>query len=281
MRSYGPPYARLEPAGGELAFCTSYDAALIAEFKAKVPAEARRWEPTTKRWLVRADYGSVCAALAQSHLNITVAVPSSAGKPTPTVQLIKLEYLGRCKLRESGEASAYGWANDGWTTIWPEPVLREWFEAEPQRPDERPTYFAVLGVKQSASTDDVRAAYRRLAKQWHPDVAKEADAAEVFKSISNAYQVLTNDMMRRKYEAGLALEAAARQNERWQQTTVPAGTEYRAPLKCGYVLAEGINSLGRFVINRILQFEDITDGAGRTMTTSWAVGADHFETRWV
>ncbi len=61
-------------------------------------------------------------------------------------------------------------------------------------------YYEVLGVPRNASKEDLRSAYRRLARQYHPDVSKEADAEERFKEINEAYQVLNDDKLRAQYD---------------------------------------------------------------------------------
>jgi molecular chaperone DnaJ len=63
-------------------------------------------------------------------------------------------------------------------------------------------YYEVLGVAKTASADEVKSAYRRLARQYHPDVAKEdPKAAEAkFKEISEAYEVLADEQKRRDYD---------------------------------------------------------------------------------
>jgi molecular chaperone DnaJ len=52
--------------------------------------------------------------------------------------------------------------------------------------------YAVLGLPTSASKDEVKSAYRKLAKQYHPDVNKDAGSEEKFKEISQAYEDITN-----------------------------------------------------------------------------------------
>jgi len=63
-------------------------------------------------------------------------------------------------------------------------------------------YYEVLGVPKTATEDEIRQSYRRLARQYHPDVAKENPkvAEEKFKEISEAYEVLADTDKRRKYD---------------------------------------------------------------------------------
>lgn len=61
-------------------------------------------------------------------------------------------------------------------------------------------YYEVLGVGREATTDDIRKAYRRLARQYHPDVNKSADADEHFKEINEAYEVLSDEQKRAAYD---------------------------------------------------------------------------------
>ncbi|KAA8540504.1 hypothetical protein F0562_024577 [Nyssa sinensis] len=61
-------------------------------------------------------------------------------------------------------------------------------------------YYSTLGVPKSASSKEIKAAYRRLARQYHPDVNKEPGATEKFKEISAAYEVLSDDKKRTLYD---------------------------------------------------------------------------------
>ncbi|KAL2234594.1 UNVERIFIED_CONTAM: Chaperone protein DnaJ [Sesamum indicum] len=61
-------------------------------------------------------------------------------------------------------------------------------------------YYSTLGVPKSASGKEIKAAYRRLARQYHPDVNKEPGATEKFKEISAAYEVLSDDKKRALYD---------------------------------------------------------------------------------
>jgi molecular chaperone DnaJ len=61
-------------------------------------------------------------------------------------------------------------------------------------------YYDILGVPRSASDDDLKRAFRRLAQQWHPDVSTDPGADERFKEINEAYQVLSDPQRRQAYD---------------------------------------------------------------------------------
>lgn len=61
-------------------------------------------------------------------------------------------------------------------------------------------HYSQLGVERSASADQIKAAYRKMARRYHPDVSKESDAAEKIKSINEAYAVLGDPARRKSYD---------------------------------------------------------------------------------
>ncbi|XP_047311349.1 chaperone protein DnaJ-like [Impatiens glandulifera] len=61
-------------------------------------------------------------------------------------------------------------------------------------------YYSTLGISKSANSKEIKAAYRKLARQYHPDVNKEPGATEKFKEISAAYEVLSDDKKRSMYD---------------------------------------------------------------------------------
>lgn len=70
-------------------------------------------------------------------------------------------------------------------------------------------YYAILGVSKTASQDEIQRAYRKLARQYHPDINKESEAENKFKEIGEAYEVLKDPEKREKYDRyGSAWKAA-------------------------------------------------------------------------
>ena len=61
-------------------------------------------------------------------------------------------------------------------------------------------YYDILGVGKDASAEDIKSAYRKLAKKYHPDINKEAGASEKFKEINEAYECLSDPQKKSNYD---------------------------------------------------------------------------------
>lgn len=61
-------------------------------------------------------------------------------------------------------------------------------------------YYKILGIKRKADGNEIKKAYRKLARKYHPDINKEADAEKRFKEISEAYEVLGDPKKRKLYD---------------------------------------------------------------------------------
>ena len=94
-------------------------------------------------------------------------------------------------------------------------------------------YYKTLGVKRTASADEVRKAYRRLARKYHPDVNPGDQSAETrFKGINEAYEVLGDSDKRNKYDE---LGANWRQYDQAQAASGSPGGNVRigGPMRTG------------------------------------------------
>ena len=95
-------------------------------------------------------------------------------------------------------------------------------------------YYAILGVPKNAAQKDVKSAYRKLARKWHPDANPQnpKEAEEKFKEISEAYEVLSDPEKRKTYDTlgndwqQRAREAAGRQGYQYEYQSPPGGVHF-------------------------------------------------------
>lgn len=250
---------------GALEIRTPYNPQFVALVKS-LPSSDRRFDPNLKVWQVSTQYADkVREWILQCYGEDTGTIHVSGGKPQLEMRVCDVWYLGRAK-PTGDESVAMGMnAQREWVFIFPERILREWFEGD-SRYTNTTTLYGVLGIHRTANDDEIKTAYRRMVKQWHPDVCKEPNAQEMFIKIREAYELLSNPNKRARYDAGLALEATVSKNH-------SSSGYYRTPLRCGYILAEGYERLGRFVVSRILKWEDIVSDKG-VLVASWPTNAD-------
>lgn len=117
-------------------------------------------------------------------------------------------------------------------------------------------HYRTLGVSRSATAQDIRSAFRKRARQCHPDVNKELGAGEQFKSVRLAYEILLDDAKRREYDASLpaGAPAGARRRRRQPRTAAPRYAHYsrvtynhspeRPPAANAAAAAQGSRSTG-------------------------------------
>src|SRR5215510_1505867 len=79
-------------------------------------------------------------------------------------------------------------------------------------------YYEILGIPRDAAEADIKKAYRKLARKYHPDVSKEKGAEEKFKEVAEAYEVLKDKDKRAAYD---------------QMGSYQPGQDFRPPPDCG------------------------------------------------
>jgi hypothetical protein len=272
--------ASLTLEGSHLVFASPYDAGLIADLKSHIPFTERSWDKNRRVWLVAPQHAKLLARLVDRHLGEDLPLPQvKQVAPIAETRILEVRYLGATKPRDGyDERVAFGCVAGQWSAIFPESILQVWFTGVKSQA-EAITLYGVLGVSRAATDDEIKSAYRRMARQWHPDVCREPNAKEQFIKIQSAYEILSNLSKRARYDAGLVLEASLKRDQNYRQRDFDTG--YRSPLRCGLVLAEGVEQIGRFLVQQILGWEDITNSRGQTLVTSWPMGAQMFEENWV
>jgi len=287
-----------------LRLSSPYDAAFVAAFKLAIPPNARRWDGARKQWLIDPSQGAALVSLVNTFYGVSLTLPTSAPIAQPTVEVVQLAYLGACKTRDDGSATASGYTLGNRQPkspdlVMPESVLKAWFDGmsmgtdspTPQKAAPANTLYSVLCITQDADMAALKAAYRRMARQTHPDVNKEPDADAAFRRVQAAYDVLGDTLKRKKYDAGLMLEARAKgtdqptEAERLAAIRAKLGfssyqDNYRAPLRCGLLLVTGIKRLGRIEVSKIMSWQDLSRN-GKVLVSSWPQDAQVWEESWV
>ncbi len=271
------------PDGSAVTFSFKYDPAMVNALKTQIPTTDRKWNPVEKVWLISPAYIETACKLALAYLGELVSPPAPRQNQQEVVsEIITLRYLGTAKDRGMAFRIAMGHDGKDWRFVFPEPVLETWFGLNAKNPAaDMKTLYAVLGIGRAVSGSEIKKAYRSAARQWHPDVCHEPNATEVFKRINEAYQLLSDPAKRARYDAGLALEASLERTPIDSKIFSSITDSWRPPLRCGYLLVKGRPQVGRLLIEEILQWTDIVDGAGRALVTSWQFGNDMYTEQWV
>jgi curved DNA-binding protein len=89
-------------------------------------------------------------------------------------------------------------------------------------------YYKIMGLSQNATEKDIKMAYRKLARKYHPDISKEANAEERFKEMAEAYEVLKDPKKRAEYDQYLKYGHSNQQEQPHQYTWQ---TEHTGPFQ--------------------------------------------------
>lgn len=258
----------LELPDGSFEVHTPYNHGFVQKIR-ELPVAHRRWDPGVKAWIVYSREATTLASMLSRYYGYQW-IPVKHKVIPVIAQLVKLrvDYIGNCRIHADGKAYASGWVDKGWGMQFPEQVLRNWFKAG----NGPATLYSILMLDEAISEIEVQAAYRRMAKLWHPDVNPDPTASERFKQINQAYITLKDPVLRRRYDKGLQIE---RQDVKQVKEIV-----YEPPIRCGHIAIWAEAKLGVWIVSRIQEWTDIVDVFGRTRVVYWKPGADMFEEQW-
>lgn len=290
-------YAKVKQSKDGLLFYSSYDAGLVASLKYEIPSNMRQWNPNKTCWIVDNSQLNMLKDIVKDHLGVDLHVPVGVGSyanPNHSTRLIRVEYIGQIKDRGNGELSAYGArfpdetkpyqmlsiANQQkllmWDTVFPEQALKKWFlGGNAKDTPNMSTFYTVLAIQQSTPQKEIKTAWRKMVKRYHPDKNSDVDAADMTIKINEAYNILRNPTKRKKYDAGLKLQSSL-----GQSVKPIRGSGFNIPVRCGMILAKGHDSVGRFIVDEILEWTDIVEN-GRTLITSWNLSTNSLRREWI
>lgn len=291
----------ITPHNGALAVKTPYSAEFVSQLKQLVPQVDRSFTgKPDNAWIVDIKHGQAVQKLIYSIWGQYVKLPPMTAPDKLVNHQLWCEYIGQCKQRSDGTVSAYGNDGKGWNIVLPEKALMsyfgEWVEEQADAPQEQQskpkitTLYQKLVVDTSADAGTIKKAYLRMARQWHPDACTEANAHEMFIAIKAAYDVLSDPMKRKRYDAGLALEATLKPaqavsrfdaEDDWIIAAYVSPYGYRSPLRCGVLTVDAEMKAGRVVVQMIHSWLDITNELDEVLVTSWSVGSQTYDRRWV
>jgi DnaJ-domain-containing protein 1 len=223
-------------------------------------------------------------------IRIHVGDPEIDQRPLPEQLDLDLFYLGMAKERVNGQRNARGQArlSDTWNWLFPLNVLQDWFCGITGALWN--THYEALGIQQDAPQGDIKSAYRRAARTWHPDVCDDENANEMFLRVQAAYEMLKDPLMRKRYDMGLALTAKLDQCEEdvpnrrgeleaasWQgrEAWVP-------PVRCGRLEVTVSDCIvGVNHVSEIHSWKDIMDFRDRVLVTHWDRDTKKVVEEWV
>jgi hypothetical protein len=257
-----------------VAMDASYNVAFLQMFKALVPAKHRQWRASDKIWAFTPSYISEVIDLA-TRMGYEIETTPYMGNDTAQQEvetiIAQVNYLGNARRRPDGSVNATGLDERGeWVYLFPFDVLAEFLDISiVSSPLTAKTHYERLGVERTATGDEIKRAFRKAVRAWHPDVNAHPDAAEATIAIRDSYEVLANERQRRKYDVALKLAPQVDGGNAVANEIVWVPPDY---LRCGLWKVDVTHALGRMAVEKIHDHYDIVNSAGEIMAVRWDGG---------
>lgn len=243
-----------------------------------IPQSDRSFNKPDNTWLVEYKWGKRLAQSIEKHFGVVVDAPM----PPQTLNnskiyrtRYKIEYIGQPKWKGDNNYSSC-FVNDSWNFIIPEQVIVDFLLTKgmnvKRKSDENKTLYDILSgpqlvVNMSSSQEDIKRAFRFMARQWHPDVCKEPDATERFKEINGAYQKLSDPKEKSKYDAANRI-AQTITDRQFKPKVTHMQQGVQLPSRCGWLTVDAERSARGITVTRIYGWEEIIEN-GKALVTSW------------
>lgn len=270
-------FAKLIIESGQIKFYSGFDRGLVQELSNKIPDGEKRPIYTNGKfshWSILPKHQDALIDILNNTCGIKPRIIGNIQPETPHTRLLNLRYLGSTKDRGVSK-TAYGHDGNDWAVEIPESVLIDWFNFG-FRPSKPKTLYDVLGTNKNASDKEIKTAYRLMAKKYHPD--KPTGNAQKFMSVQGAYEFLSNKKKRKLYNIGLLEDGKKKPRSYSKGGRNQYG--YAPPIKCGHVLASGIDRLGLFYIDKIMKWEPIINN-GKQLETSFDITNSEIVETWI
>src|SRR5262245_9591549 len=123
-------------------------------------------------------------------------------------------------------------------------------------------YYKILGLERGAGADEIKTAYRKLARKYHPDVSKEKDAEEKFKEVSEAYETLKDPEKRKAYD---------------ELGTYRQGQDFRPPPDWGQQFGQGMGGFDDIDLSDLFAGLAARQGRGGARQASRPIQGSDYE----
>ena len=276
------------------------DPVFIDVLKRLIHPKDRGWKPEHNAWLIAPSaIKTLQEVIRRANYQCPFIPAMSYAAPAEVERVFRIEYIGQCKQRDDQTITALGCVGGFWSVEIPEDVLKAYFDKGGKGlATDTETHYQILGLEESATPAEIKSAYRRYARQWHPDTCHEPEAQAMFRQINESYELLFNPVLRKRYDFGLHFEREATKRQAKIDAAQPVAPKrkgrggrrrrqfnenpyYRCPLRCGLVTVKGVQTISKFKVSEIISWDDVTDQSGHVMSSSWESRTKSVKIRWI